>query len=72
MNKETDAEVSIDNFLFESDFIKQLKEESIETVTYILSDLPELEVIIPDNKPLSQLDPEKIVDQDERNRPSHT
>ena len=72
MNKETNK-LSIDNFLFESDYIKQLKEESIETVTYILSDLPEPEVIVPESKPFSQLDPEKIVDQDERNRASrHT
>ena len=70
MNKETNK-LSIDNFLFESDYIKQLKEESIETITYILSDLPEPEVIIPDSKPPSQLDLEKIVDQDERRRPSN-
>ena len=62
MNKETNK-LSIDNFLFESDYIKQLKEESIETVTYILSDLPEPEVIIPDSKPSSQLDVQKIIDQ---------
>ena len=48
MNKETNK-LSIDDFLFESDYIKQLKEESIETVTYILSDLPEPETIIPES-----------------------
>ena len=67
MNKETNK-LSIDNFLFESDYIKQLKEESIETVTYILSDLSEPEVILPDTNSPSQLDIEEIVDQHERSR----
>ena len=67
MNKETNK-LSIDNFLFESDYIKQLKEESIETVTYILSDLSEPEAILTDTNSPSQLDIEEIVDQHERNR----
>ena len=62
MSKENNSKLSIDDFLFESEYIKQLKEESIETVTYILSDLPEPDIIIPDSKPSSQLDPTKIVD----------
>ena len=61
MNKETS--IDINDFVFESDYIKQLKEESSETVIYILSDLPEPEVISPDSKHSSQLDPSKIVDQ---------
>ena len=67
----TEEKVSIDSFVFEYDWIKKLKEESIETPELITSDLTEPEVIIPDVKPSSQLDPFKIVDQDERKRPSN-
>ena len=63
---------SIDNFVFEQDLIKKLKEESIENLEFITSDLPDPEVIIPDSLPSSQLDPDKIVDQDERKRQSNT
>ena len=59
---------SIDNFVFEYDFIKKLKKESIESTELIISDLTEPEVILPDNYPSSQFDPEKIVEQDEGKR----
>ena len=59
---------SIDNFVFEYDLIKKLKEESIESTELIISDLTEPEVILPDNYPSSQFDPKKIVEQDEGKR----
>ena len=59
---------SIDNFVFEYDFIKKLKKESIESTELITSDLTEPEVILPDSLPSSQLDPDKIVEQDEGKR----
>ena len=58
----------IENFVFEHDLIKKLKEESIEIPELITSDLLDPEVIIPDIAPSSQLDPEKIVKQDEWKR----
>ena len=67
----TEKRLSIDNFVFEHDWIKKLKEESIESPELITSDLTEPEVIIPDITPSSQLDPFKIVDKDERKRPSN-
>ena len=68
----TEERFSIDNFVFEHELIKKLKEESIENLEFITSDLPDSEVIIPDSLPSSQLDPDKIVDQDERKRQSNT
>ena len=68
----TEERFSIDNFVFEHELIKKLKEESIENLKLITSDLPDSEVIIPDSLPSSQLDPDKIVDQDERKRQSNT
>ena len=59
---------SIDNFVFEHDLIKKLKEESIECTELITSDLTEPEVILPDIFPSSQLDPEKIIEKDEGKR----
>ena len=74
MSKEnnTEEKFSIDSFVFEYNWIKKLKEESIESLELITSDLTEPEVIIPDITPFSsQLDSFKIVDQDERKRPSN-
>ena len=64
----TEQRFSIDNFVFEHDLIKKLKEESIESSELITSDLTEPEVILPDSLPSSQLDPDKIIDQDEGTR----
>ena len=64
----TEQIFSIDNFVFEHDLIKKLKEESIESSELITSDLTEPEVILPDSLPCSQLDPDKIIDQDEGTR----
>ena len=64
----TEQIFSIDNFVFEHDLIKKLKEESIESSELITSDLTEPEVILPDSLPSSQLDPDKIIDQDEGTR----
>ena len=64
----TETRISIDNFVFEKDWIKKLKEESIEIPELITSDLTEPEVILPDSLPSSQLDPDKIVEQDEGKR----
>ena len=72
MSEENTAEhFSIDNFVFEHDLTK-LKEEHIESAELIISDLLEPEVILPDLTPSSQLDPNKIVDQDEGERSSNT
>ena len=70
MSKEntTEQRFSIDNFVFEHDLIKKLKEESIESSELITSDLTEPEVILPDSLPSSQFDPDKIIDQDEGTR----
>ena len=64
----TEQIFSIDNFVFEHDLIKKLKEESIESPELITSDFTEPEVILPDSLPSSQLDPDKIIDQDEGTR----
>ena len=72
MSEENTAErFSIDKFVFEHDLTK-LKEEHIELAELIISDLLEPEVILPDLTPSSQLDPNKIVDQDEGERSSNT
>ena len=70
MNKvnNTEERLSIENFVFEYNLIKKLKEESIESTELIISDLTEPEVILPDSLPSSQLDPDKIIDQDEGTR----
>ena len=70
MSKEntTEQRFSIDNFVFEHELIKKLKEESIESPELITSDFTEPEVILPDSLPSSQLDPDKIIDQDEGTR----
>ena len=47
----TEQRFSIDNFVFEHDLIKKLKEESIESSELITSDLNEPEVILPDSLP---------------------
>ena len=71
MSEENTVErFSINNFVFEHDLTK-LKEH-IESAELIISDLLEPEVILPDLTPSSQLDPNKIVDQDEGERSSNT
>ena len=64
----TEQRFSIDNFVFEHDLIKKLKEDSIESSELITSDLTEPEVILPDILPSSQLDPGKIIEKDEGKR----